>query len=502
MTTDFASQTRDILCLAVDAGPGAALRLPAVTRAGGLLFAAMSMTAFMVPSLAEGLAVAGAALVACAVATRFVSGRNKAMASGAARPADGIFHVGTSLSLGKQIWLTADECKENLIVSGRMHERTGTCLSLAADVMAAGAGLIYCDGKGDVSLYARMYGLARRLGREDDLLVLNFTTTNSCESAKDGRLLSHTLNPFTTGSADALTQMVVSLMDEASGDGAMWKGRAVALFTGVMRALVWKRDEGLADLNVGVIREHLNLAEIIKLADEDRLPEMPAAVRRAVYAYLTSLPGYVKEKGVKQSQTTLDQHGFLQMQFTKILGSLADVYGHIFLASKGQVDMGDVALNRRILVVMLPALANSPDEVSNLGKIVVATLKVMIGSTLVGSKIESGEATAASSSSPPLTVIFDDFEHYTVSGMGAMARLAYVANVCFVFGCNSVEEMAPVDVREAKAVLAETGWRLEFVPDDVETAVLTHKGTLQIVRPSLRLDYPEPSLDIRVNHTI
>ncbi|WP_456717778.1 MULTISPECIES: hypothetical protein [unclassified Bradyrhizobium] len=157
--------------------------------------------------------------------------------------------------------------------------------------------------------------------------------TSSVDVSDSDHIPSNTLNPFTTGSSDALTQMVVSLMDDAPGDGAMWKGRAIAMLTGVMSALVWKRDVGLIGLNVGTIRENLNLKNIVELADPEKHPDMPDSVRVAVKAYLSSLPGYHQEKGAKQSITTLDQHGYLQMQFTRILGRLADVYGYIFLDS-------------------------------------------------------------------------------------------------------------------------------------------------------------------------
>src|SRR3546814_15006760 len=78
------------------------------------------------------------------------------------------------------------------------------------------------------------------------------------------------------------------------------------------------------------------------------------------------------------------------MQFTKILGSLVDVYGYIFHTLYGEVDMHDVVLGRRILVIMLPALEKSGDEIANPGKIVVPTLTGMMGCTL-GSQIERSE---------------------------------------------------------------------------------------------------------------
>jgi len=42
----------------------------------------------------------------------------------------------------------------------------------AAQVMVSG--FIFVDGKSDNKLYAEVLALARRFGREDDVLVLNF----------------------------------------------------------------------------------------------------------------------------------------------------------------------------------------------------------------------------------------------------------------------------------------------------------------------------------------
>ena len=50
--------------------------------------------------------------------------------------------------------------------------------------------------------------------------------------------------------------------------------------------------------------------------------------------------------------------------------------------------MIDIVLNRRILITLIPALEKSPDEAANLGKIVAATIKGMMGSTL-GATVEA-----------------------------------------------------------------------------------------------------------------
>lgn len=393
--------------------------------------------------------------------------------------AGGIFLLGTTMATGsanrntgKQVWLTNDDCRQHFLVLGTTGSgKTEALLGFCANALSWGSGFLFCDGKGDVSTFAKIYALARRFGREDDILVINTMTSNADVGVSGGKILSNTLNPFTSGSSDSLTQMVVSLMDDAGGDGAMWKGRAVALFTGVMRALVWKRDVGLVDLNIGLIRDYLNLNKIIELADREKEPHMPAPIRGSIDAYLASLPGFQKEKGTKQAQTTLDQHGYLQMQFTKILGSLADVYGHIFLTPHGEVDMTDVVLGRRILVVMLPALEKSSDEVANLGKIIVAMLKGMMGSNL-GSTIEgSYDKTVLArnyTAKTPFITILDEVGLYTVNGLAVMAAQARSLGFALVFAAQDLPAMLRHDDKEALSMIANTTTKLFMRVEETE----------------------------------
>ena len=113
----------------------------------------------------------------------------------------------------------------------------------------------------------------------------------------------------------------------------------------------------------------------------------------ALKGFFDSLPGFSlfnALNGKAQESKTVEQHGFLSMQLTKPLGSLADDYGHIFRTPFGEVDIEDIVLNRRILVVLLPALQKAPEEMQNCGRIIVAVLKMMMGeasgSAIMGTK--------------------------------------------------------------------------------------------------------------------
>lgn len=393
--------------------------------------------------------------------------------------AKGIFFLGNDIKTGKEVWLSNSDCRQHFLLLGTTGTgKTEALLGFASNAVSWGSGCLFIDGKGDVSTFASFYALARRYGREDDILVINYMTGNQDVGSGGGRLRSNTMNPFSHGASDTLTNMIVSLMDDVGGDGAMWKGRATAMLTGTMRALIWLRDQNRIDLNVAEIRDHLNLKRIIDLCDPSKYPDLPQHIRHNVKSYLLSLPGFQEEKGYKQGQTTLDQHGYLEMQFTRILGSLADVYGYIFQTPFGEVDMSDVVLNRRLLLIMLPALEKASDEIANLGKIVVATLRGMMGSTL-GSEIEGTwqdvVVNRLTESPSPFIVILDEVGYYMVDGMDLMAAQARSLGFSLVFAGQDLNAMKRISEKVFGSVLGNTRTKVLLGTEDTETMELAAK---------------------------
>lgn len=331
---------------------------------------------------------------------------------------------------------------------------TEALLSISYNAINQGSGFIYVDGKGDNGLWAKIYGMVRERGREDDLLVINYMTGNSdVGEGPQTHKLSNTMNPFSTGSSDGLTQLMVGLMDSGGGGGDMWKGRAISLISGLMMALVSLRDRGELLLDVQAIRDFMNLEKIIDLCKDESLTDK---ARSSIKGYLDSLPGFNWKKGKNQSDTVMDQHGYLQMQFTKIMGSLSDTYGHIFKAQLGDVDFYDVVVNRRILVVLLPALEKSPDELANLGKIIVASLKSMMATGL-GSAIEGSYKSvveAKPNNSPaPFTTILDEYGYYAVSGSAVMPAQARSLGFSMIFAGQDLPAFEKASPEEAASIL-------------------------------------------------
>jgi len=351
--------------------------------------------------------------------------------------------------------------------------KTEFLLGLTEQAIAAGSGALYVDGKGDLSVFAKVFHMARCHGRLDDLLVVNLIGGRPTTKDPSSYPQSNTLNPFATASWDILVQIVVSLMDEVGGDGAMWKGRAVAMFTGLLQALVWLRDQEGLKLDVGVVRDHLGLKAIIGLASGASAPGLPEHIRLSVSNYLTSLPGYNPERGERQPQVVLEQHGYLEMQFTKILGPFTDIYDHVFAAGLAEVDMRDAYLNRRIVVVLLPSLEKFGDEVSDLGKLVVASLKAVMSAALgypVTGAFRGVVDRRRPESDAPFLCVLDEVGRYMVEGIGLLAAQARALGFSMVYGVEDLVALRRYNEKEAHSLIANTNTKVLLHTREIETS--------------------------------
>lgn len=378
--------------------------------------------------------------------------------------AEGILYLGNVDKTNEEVWFTNSDARTHILYLGTTGAgKTEGLKSMVTNALTWASGFVYVDGKADTDLWSSLSSLVRRFGRDDDLLVLNYMTGNS-----DTKAPSNTMNPFSSGSASYLTNLLVSLMPNAEGDNAMWKERAVSLVAALMPIMTWKRDYQEIPLSVSIIRDALSLNSVIRYSRDQAVPDH---LKAGLRGYLDTLPGYIdsafdddgKEKPAGPDQPMVDtttprqQHGYLAMQFTRSLQSLGDDYGYIFDTQAADVDMLDIVLNRRILVVLIPALEKSSDETANLGKIVAATIKGMMGSTL-GSTVEGESATVienkVTTSATPFMTVFDEVGYYTAQGMAVMAAQARSLGFCLIYSAQDLPAMEKRVKEEARSITA------------------------------------------------
>src|SRR3990167_11122427 len=337
-------------------------------------------------------------------------------------PAAGIYFFGNDAITREQLWFSNSDMRTHALIFGSTGSgKTEALISIAFNALVQGSGFIYVDGKGDNALYAKIFSIVRSMGREDDLLLINFMTGARDIIGPQEKRLSNTLNPFGSGSSSMLANLVVSLMDAASKtpDGDMWKGRAIGFVEALMKILVAMRDGGFILLDANTIRNYFHLPKLESIVldkifprdgmDSVNLDNMPSTVLEPITNYLYTLPGFRKENKGKQVSQVFEQHGYITMQLVRVFTSLADTYGHILRTRLPEVDLSDIVLNRRILCVLLPALEKSPDELSNLGKIIIATLKSMmaagLGDTVEGAFKDLIERKPTNAETPYLCVL-------------------------------------------------------------------------------------------------
>lgn len=409
------------------------------------------------------------------------------------RDAAGIYFFGNDLRTEEELWFSNVDMRTHVLIFGSTGSgKTEALVSIAYNALLQASGFIYVDGKGDNSLFAKVFSMVRSMGREDDMLLINFMTGARDVIGPQSSRLSNTLNPFANGSSSMLAQLVVSMMDSssASPDGDMWKGRAITFVEALMKILVAMRDAGHILLDANTVRNYFHLPRLeamvvdrlfIRDGEESiSLDGMPPNVMEPIENYVLNLPGYNKEKKGKQVSQVLEQHGFITMQLTRVFTSLADTYGHIMRTNLAEVDLRDVVLNRRILCVLLPALEKAPDELSNLGKVIISTLKAMmasgLGDSVEGSYRDLVESKPTNAVSPYLCIL-DEYGYYAVEGFAVVPAQARSLGFSVIFAGQDLPAFQKASKEEAASIGANTNIKICMkLEDPTETWEFFMKG--------------------------
>lgn len=402
------------------------------------------------------------------------------------RKARGICFFGNRKQTLEELWFNNEDMRTHVLIFGSTGSgKTEFLISLAFNALVQGSGFLYVDGKGDNSLFAKVFSMARSMGREDDLLLINFMTGARDVVGAQERRLSNTMNPFCNGSSSMLAQLVVSMMDNASQtpDGDMWKGRAIVFVEALMKILVYMRDQGKILLDANSIRNYFELPRLEAITMDKMfvrdnqepvsLADAPDVVMEPITNYVKNLPGYDPSKKGKQISQVLEQHGFITMQLTRVFGSLADTYGHIIRTNLAEVDLKDVVLNRRILVVLLPALEKSPDELSNLGKVIIASLRAMmaagLGESVEGTYRELVTRKPTNASTPYMCVL-DEYGYYAVKGFAVVPAQARSLGFSVIFAGQDLPAFQKASKEEAASIGANTNIKICMkLEDPLET---------------------------------
>jgi len=342
--------------------------------------------------------------------------------------------------------------------------KTEFLLGLVFNALVQNTGFIYVDGKGDPKLQKEIFRLSRYLGREDDLLIINFITSGRDFVEKQPDKVTNNMNIMGNTSSGMLIELIVSLMDDSGGGGDMWKGRAISVVAALTRPLIYLRDKGYINLSPEKYLEYfeLNVIEELVWEHNGKYGDMFDVIVAPLRSYLVTLPGYQKTKMKKQETKTLEQHGYIVMQLTRIFNDLTFNYEHIFKTKVGDVDFFDVVINRRLLVVLLPALERAPDSMRMLGKMIVGSIKQMMAGCL-GNRVE-GVVREIIDSRPtnasfPFYTILDEYGYYAGIGFAVAPAQARSLGFSVIFAAQDFSSLKKSSAEEADATWENTNIR-------------------------------------------
>ena len=426
-----------LAAVAAHLGPG---KLAELGSLAGLAALAYAVPAAAVPSALAATAIAGR------VALEKRPPRPAPRApSEATVLTEGACFLGNEDATGREVWLAPGEMLDHMLVLGGTGSgKTVFLLGVMANAMAAGAGCLFVDGKGDVGTYAKVMGLASLAGRVDEVLTLNLMGEGDGRF-RDGSLQTHTYNPLARADEATLARLLAGCPD-IPADRPQWRERIDSLCAAVAAVLSHDRSATGAAVTPSAAFSLLSLGSLVEA--HERLSEggaghgAPAAASR-VAAYLSRLPGFNMSKGTGQDRNTLEQHGFGEMVVGRAIGTLARDHAYAFETGRPDIDMEDVVANGRILVVLLPALGKSRDEVATLGRLLVTDLEATL------ERVEArrhAERRAVPAGTHPFVAVVDRFGYYG-DRIPALFATATACGVSLVLSAQDVRQGAPV--REA-----------------------------------------------------
>jgi intracellular multiplication protein IcmO len=380
--------------------------------------------------------------------------------------AGGILYLGNEAENSREMWLDQRDMLTHTLVLGTTGSgKTQALVSMAYNALTTGSGIFYIDPKSSSELPMRIWQLARFLGRDDDFRVLNYVGDNG----RAGGRLTNTNNPFAMGSADALTQLLGSLMPPSHDGNSIFADKALALLSGLLYALVDLRDQGRLRLSVSAIRDSLAPEKCVGLLKN---PHLGDAAKSSLKAALLNC-NYVLEKDLKEQTTFFEQYGYAQSYFGRALSSLTDTYGHIYGSECGEVDYRDAVLNRRILVTLLPSMEKSPAELASLGKITLSAIRTA-ASVGLGAGIEGHERDVLGSlpihfkGTGPFLSIVDEYAAIVTPGFEMLLTQGRGLGLATVVASQDFAGLVEADRKGAQQIVANTTTKIFMKSDDPE----------------------------------
>ena len=379
--------------------------------------------------------------------------------------AKGTVFFGNEIGTNEEIYFSDSVMRQHTKFLGTTGSgKTVGQSTISANYLIFGSGYSITDGKADLKLPIEHMSRAWRMNRIDDIQIINYIRgeqdvwNKDPNSDKD----SNAYHMYMSSSSDTLSEITKALLD---GDGDIWAKRAESYVPALIKPNVYKRDKQNMLLTIDVLSDMLVLEEAGKVLGDETIPDY---AKSQLMKFVQTLPG-MNEKAKqtimqgksltgREGATILDQFGYVVMQIIPIMNMLAGDYGFIFNTRdcpSGHIDMEDTVINRRILLVLLPALETSPSSLASLGRITLAAQKSMMAKSL-GDKLAGDTARNLANRSTSSETSFlsdnDEVGYYLVEGTAVAAAQARSIGFALMYCAQDLSAMRRLSDTVSKEV--------------------------------------------------
>lgn len=233
-----------------------------------------------------------------------------------------------------------------MVIGSTGAGKTENLLSIAKGFLDNKEGVIYFDGKGENILYLKFFSYAQSLGRLSDLYCINFLTgsrdINSIEEE-----YSHSIDPI----------------NPMLGDIEYFKKFFGKEFGLVVHGILKHIHQKSHLMDTDSLESTMMLNNLIQWS-KDKFKDV---FELKNYLTFLNICDEATDSGLEEA---LEKHAFCCETAYKTF-HIFKRYKHIFKFDCSVV-MEDIFLKRKILVVLMPALEKSPQELSLMGDLVLA----------------------------------------------------------------------------------------------------------------------------------
>lgn len=243
-----------------------------------------------------------------------------------------------------------------MLISGSTGAgKSETLLSMSSQYIENKEGLIYIDGKGDHVIYSKMFSYANQFNRLNDLFCLNFMTGSrdvfGTTNNNNPEVISHSIDPINPmlGSDEYFSHffgrfgiVIHAILKEIHQKNQLMDIQSLESIFMLNNLIEWHRNKKFNAIEITEYLIELGLS----LEDNNDEEDFSDAL-------------------LKHAETVYEAYKTVK---------IFKMYSYMFRLDCS-VNMEKIFLERKILLVLLPALEKSTTELARLGELIVSQIK-------------------------------------------------------------------------------------------------------------------------------